>query len=170
MDIKTERNQIMNKTNCACKCEHCGSTLEVKKEKVNPWGLCMGESQRGENDQMFLLESNGEIKAYHSVFTPCLGNTFLTKESAEDEFKRRAALYRIRKYIYDNYMGFEPDWKNLDQWKYSVNYSHKTHGFWLTFDTWSNPGKAFYLATEEHANQVIKDCEADLKILFGVEE
>lgn len=143
-----------------------------KKEKVNPWGLVFKGQTIGPTG-WYEVDAYGNIYGHGDYLNDdCAiqGNAFKSNAYAEKEMAKREALQRIRKYIYDNDMGFEPNWEDLDQWKYSVHYSHRTHTFWLASDTWCNSGKAFYLKTTKDVNQVIKDCESDLKILLGVED
>jgi len=156
----------MNKANCACKCEHCGSSLEVKKEKVNPWGLVFEDALH-----TFNLYDHGNIDNLPSnEFHVEQGNKFIDFKSAERERSKRSALQRIRKYIYDNDMGFEPDWRNLNQTKYFIVYDYATNKFTKDYYTTIAVGADFYLESGKHLEQVIKYCEPDLKILFGVED
>ena len=94
-------------------------------------------------------------------------NCFRTKEEAEKNFKHRKALKRIKDYIIENDMEFEPDWENEKQYKFHIDYNyHKSE-----YDTdWCNVFRYLlvipYLSCEEHARKVIKDCKDDLDILF----
>ncbi len=158
----------MNKTNCACKCEHCGSTLEVKKEKVNPEGLVFEKTEFG---RVELMDDGKLIYGYYQrQHIIDRGLEFITRQDAELADKKRLALQRIRKYIYDNDMGFEPDWDNINQKKHSICWNIVDRKLSYVICTWSKSLEPFWLRTVDEVDQVIRDCEADLNTLLGVEE
>lgn len=120
-----------------------------RKDKVNPWGINFDRSS-----EVGCRYISGEL--------------YLDTQLAGKAKKKDLALRRIREYIYDNDMGFEPDWGNGSQYKYYVFYSHRLNKLDSLNSTLHNLGLPFYLKTSKDAEQIIQNCETDLKILFGV--
>lgn len=98
------------------------------------------------------------------------GNAFFTKEEAEKELAKRKAKQKIKDYIIENGLEFEPDWQSEGQIKWAIFYNSSKER--LSTDcglSYRLPDTA-YFDSREHAEQVIKDCKDSLLILFDVKE
>ncbi len=96
------------------------------------------------------------------------GNCFKTRQEAEQHKTYLEALQRVRLYIMENHY-FEPDWSNEEQEKWNIEYDHKDKEFFDDCE-WKFEKASLlpYLASIEAYNDVIKNCEDDLKIIFNV--
>lgn len=99
-----------------------------------------------------------------------IGNVFLTEAECLAEIERRKALQRVRQWIAENTEPFEPDWNNDDQPKYMVYFSHKEKKLSITVEWIAQyfNGIAWF-ASKEDVERLIAACEADLRVLAGVE-
>ena len=96
------------------------------------------------------------------------GNVFPTKEAAEAERDRRAALQRIKVYIHEHDLGLEPVWRGWWQVKWCVYYDHGNNELKSVCHTVNQDFLPFgYLKSNTATTQLIKDMEKDLKIVFG---
>lgn len=98
-----------------------------------------------------------------------ISNCFRTKELAEKHVEYLKALTRVRKYIAENGLYWEPDWSNRDQIKYFLMFDFRSN----TFESdWAHNLKRFspidYFKSIEDAKKVIKACNADLRIIWDV--
>ena len=94
-----------------------------------------------------------------------LGSYFATEEEAEKHLewlKARAILIQDTK-------GFEPDWNNKRQWKYSVAYDHVDQSFEFSPMFRRNAGN-IYFETLEDAENSIKTHKNEWKTYLGIEE
>jgi len=142
---------------------------EFKNKPKSIWYLKDG-------DYCFCIEDNGRVipGRYDSesvvIYNQRInqGNAFLTEEEAEKERDRRFALSRIKKYIFENNLEFEPNWKNKE-YKYAIYYGYDINSFFIDSCRVGNELLLLpYFETFEYAKKVIKNCEADLKILFNL--
>jgi len=97
------------------------------------------------------------------------GNCFRTEELVEKHLEYIKALTRVRKYIAENGLYWEPDWSNRDQIKYFLMFDFRSN----TFESdWAHNLKRFspidYFKSIEDAKKVIKACNADLRIIWDV--
>jgi len=108
------------------------------------------------------LDVDHELAAHKQIF--------LTKEEAEAELERRRAIVRIKKYIAENFDPFTPDWSDEFQEKHTIYFDHERQEFTnvQAFPRIRGEEVLLYLASKYHADQVIRDCKDDLKIVFGV--
>lgn len=140
------------------------------KEKKGLW--------RPKNDDKYwLLDYDGSVvwsnwnEDYHPNKSRWeIGNVFPTKEVAEKHRDKLKAIQRVKEYIAENCEEFTPDWNNKQQYKFTIFYYHvdkkfiddcgysRAQGYW--------PFQ--YLASEEDAQKVIDNCEADLKVIFDI--
>ena len=97
------------------------------------------------------------------------GNVFRTKEKAEHERDKREAIFKIKKYIYDNF-GYDPtDWAGLEDKKYFITYDILSNKFeWTTYFYCNVYSPIGYLKTEEQAQEIIDNFEDELKIIFDI--
>ena len=94
------------------------------------------------------------------------GNAFWTKEEAAKEAARRKAYVILK----EDTKGFKPNWKNNDEEKYYVLYSHDLGRFSIGWNRQLDSGGKLYFATEEDAEATIKAHEKEWKTWLGVEE
>lgn len=101
-----------------------------------------------------------------------LGNYYKTSKEAQKALNKQLAIQRVKDYIIENGMYFEPNWDHCDKSKWFISYLIIPKGRfvvdYIKTEKYVNP--LGYLELEDHAIQVIKDCEADLKIVFEIEE
>ncbi len=134
----------------------------------------------GINEEYWTVGFGGEITSwvnageYDYDFDYSIGNCFKTEEEAEEALKTGwvaylQALKRLKGYIAEYGLEFEPDWNNTCA-KHFIVYEHNTRLF--SSDRYGvgfrQASSLPYFETENDAEQVIRDCEPELKILFGV--
>lgn len=94
-----------------------------------------------------------------------IGNVFRTEEEAEKAIE----WLKARKVLFDDAKGFKPNWKDDQEYKWSVVWDG--YGIRLFadfhFSETSSPGP--YFATREDAKASIKAHEKEWKIYLGVE-
>lgn len=108
-------------------------------------------------------------------------NVFFTQEEAEQELNKRKAIQRVRKYCYENNTELFSDEELKEILKNNAddNYLKITHFYNIYYheldkqfySSISNSKKYidyFYFKEIEDVEQVIKNCESDLKIIFNV--
>lgn len=106
-------------------------------------------------------DSGGDRKNWSS------GNGFFTEAEAEKELAKRQAIQRIKDYIVENDMEFEPDWNDVDQAKYIPYYNEYAKKLECRgFCTLQYYTPFSYLGKVNHLEQLNKDCQGDLLIIF----
>lgn len=95
-----------------------------------------------------------------------VGNVFRT----EDEAEKAAEWLKARKVLFDDAKGFKPNWKDDQEYKWSVSWDCDGIRLFISlyFSETSSPGP--YFATKEDAEVSIKVHEKEWKIYLGVEE
>ncbi|MDY0143721.1 MAG: hypothetical protein RBR97_17690 [Bacteroidales bacterium] len=132
----------------------CGQEVKVRPE--------LGE------EDFWIIATEGIVeKLYYNtnedVAVWNAGNGFFTKKEAEKELAKRQAIQRIKDYILENGMYWEPDW-NDDNLKYNFYYEDKVEiDYGIQCKRYSPIG---YLESEEHAEKVLEDNKEDLEIIF----
>lgn len=94
------------------------------------------------------------------------GNGFWTKEETEKELARRKAYVILK----EDTKGFKPNWKNNDEEKYHVLYSHDLGRFSIGWNRQLNGGEKLYFATEEDAEASIEAHRQLWLDYLGIEE
>ena len=126
--------------------------------KIRPF---MGETYFDINASGMVAKETFELDMDKDIWN--LGNGFFTKEEAQKELAKRQAIQRVKDYILENGMYWEPDW-NDDNLKYNFYYEDKVEiDYGIQCKRYSPIG---YLESEEHAEKVLKDNEEDLNIIF----
>ena len=132
----------------------------------------------GQEENFFLisfLEAEVEIlnenydNGYKSDFD--CGIAFKTRPEAEAKLAEMQAIAKVRKFIFEEGLEFEPDWSNRKQDKWSFCYNH-------SFVVLMKEGRSFFenyspfghLKSEEDCEKVIESCEDELKIIFKVKK
>ena len=143
-------------------CEEC-------KEKKSPYEFKNG-------DEYYMLTANGKTsKHYWDNYTiekwgVTLGKIFRTREEAEHERDKREAIFKIKKYIYDNF-GYDPtDWFEWEAGKtnYFITFSYYHNCFCWNCHIDKHYSPIGYLKTEDQAQEIIDNFEDELKIIFNI--
>jgi len=142
---------------------------------VEEYGKKRTWPQKG--DRYYALNAVGAVRSFLYMNDPSdlalfeQGNGFAVRAEAEAVRDRRRAEAAIRKYIRDNGFEFEPNWKSGNIEKHRIFYDHNFRKFGTDFNGGYQllPTGPFF-SSDHHAQQVIRDCEAELKVLFGVKE
>lgn len=109
-------------------------------------------------------------RSNHFLGLWAMGNIFLTKADCKAEIERRKALQRVRQWVSANTESFEPDWNNEYQNKWHISYDYITKRLlWFSINTMKYVNTFMCFATASDAERCIAECEADLKVLAGVE-
>lgn len=98
-----------------------------------------------------------------------LGNVFKTQEECQAWIDRQKAIVRVNDRIDELNDGWLPDWGRAEQNKWSISYDHHRDDFYS--DGWTRhefPTILKYVADVDRANQIIRECEADLKLIWGI--
>ena len=95
---------------------------------------------------------------------------FVDSLSAERELEKRLTIQKIKKFVHDEDMEFEPDWRDRDQDKWGVYYSHQTKR--LDVKCYNSlqpiPGLIPYLKNKEDAGKVIEKFRLELELIFEI--
>lgn len=94
-----------------------------------------------------------------------IGSAFFTEAEAEAELEKRKATQRIKDYCKKKWGDWKPDWYDPGQEKQYVYYNHHEGVLKIGYDSYYCQNQSIYY---KDAEQVIKDCESDLKIIFGI--
>lgn len=124
-----------------------------------------------EGELYFILDDEGVRKSKNYNIATGIVHTkrqqaFRTREAAEAADQWRIALTSIRRYIAKNNIG----WKGGKNRKWYIYFDSDDNKFKigdLHLSIFSNPLN-LYINVLEDAEQLIKDMEPELKILFGV--
>lgn len=108
-------------------------------------------------------------------------HVFLTQKEAEAELEKRKAIQGVRKYCYENNIKLfsDEEIKEILEKNVGAHYSEIINFYFIYYDmkakifnySFLNLKKRyniFLFEKEEDVEQVIKNCEADLKIIFNV--
>ena len=92
------------------------------------------------------------------------GLAFETREEAEQYDRERILLFKLHKWAEEHNGGWTPDWKDFDEYKYSVTFDFDDYKF-LIKDSWYENAfsKLPYFKTEEIAEQFIKEFGDEIK-------
>lgn len=93
------------------------------------------------------------------------GNGFFTEEEAEKELAKRLAIQRVKDYIVENGMYWEPDWNNNGNEKcfFVSNRGETQINNCFSLKHYSPIG---YLKSKEDAEKVLENNKEDLKLIF----
>ena len=92
------------------------------------------------------------------------GLAFETREEAEQYDRERILLFKLHKWAEEHNGDWTPDWKDFDEYKYSVTFDFDDYKF-LIKDSWYENAfsKLPYFKTEEIAEQFIKEFGDEIK-------
>ena len=99
------------------------------------------------------------------------GLAFKTRPEAEAKLAEMQAITKVRKFIFEEGLEFEPDYRDFEQRKYNIYYEFKEE----CFDTLRrNSGPEYspfgYLKSEEDCKKVIENCKDELDVIFKVKK
>ena len=95
--------------------------------------------------------------------------TFKTLEESEKQYEYMCAVKRIKDYCLENFGEFVPDWKDRTQHKCYAYYNNVEEVFRSDYCTNHRDAIVLpYLSERFEVEQLIKDMEPDLKIVFGI--
>ena len=124
-------------------------------------------------ENYYFLDETGNIvyKALYSSNyqkkTFMHGLAFKTKEEAEQHDKERILLFKLHKWAEEHNGGWTPDWKDFDEYKFSVTFDFDEYKF-LIKDSWYD--NAFsqlpYFISEGIAEQFIEEFGDEIKEVF----
>jgi len=142
---------------------------EVEPKKKTIYDLEEGDSYFSSLPCGIVMEKTFTNKNSYYKELLELNNAFLTHEECQLDIEKDKALATIKKYIHDNDMEFEPDWSNDEEKRYEIIYDYYEEEFDIYSCISVKTTTAFHLSSEEHAKQLIKDCDKELKILFQID-
>ena len=97
------------------------------------------------------------------------GNAFHTEEEAKKEKAKRQAIVRIKDYIRENDLEFEPDWEEEEGEKCTIYYDYDSE-FFRSEDNFSykNYSPIGYFRSGDDAKEILENCKKDLEIIFDI--
>lgn len=92
------------------------------------------------------------------------GLVFKTKEEAEQYDKERILLFKLHKWAEEHNGGWTPDWRDFDEYKFSVTFDFDEYEF-LIKDSWyeNTFSKLPYFISKEIAEQFIEEFGDEIK-------
>ena len=141
-------------------CEEC-------KEEKSPYEF-------EDDEKVVKLNSNGGtwVDKYRNIdwaeHNKKQGSIFRTKEQAEHERDKRKAIFKIKKYIYDNF-GYDPTGWDSIKYKSFIICSLPESKFYSSpcyEQKYYSP--IGYLKTKDQAQEIIDNFEDELKIIFDI--
>ena len=100
------------------------------------------------------------------------GLAYKTRPEAEAKLAEMQAITKVRKFIFEEGLEFEPYWGNYRQEKWDIYYDIREKKFksnWLSSFSQS-PSIFGHLKSEEACEKVIENCKDELKIIFKVKK
>lgn len=123
------------------------------------------QSKRG--DKVWFHDISGNIYG-EKVKQPDIYKPFCypTKEELMKARDKQLALYRIKTYAEEKRGEFIPDRNNYQQTKYHIAYNNRKKEYWVDANDYVQKFNLFYLARQEHWEEIIEKFKYDLDILF----
>ena len=95
------------------------------------------------------------------------GLVFETKEQAEQHDKERILLFKLHKWAEEHNGGWTPDWKDFDEYKFSVTFDFDEYKFLIKYSWYENAfSKLPYFISKAIAKQFIEEFEDEIKEVF----
>ena len=99
------------------------------------------------------------------------GLAFKTRPEAEAKLAEMQAIAKVRKFIFEEGMSFEPDYKDFTQAKYSIYYAFEEERFFSLDNNACTKYSPFgHLKSEKDCEKVIESCKEELKIIFKIKK
>lgn len=87
---------------------------------------CIDNFQSTILSKIFDISNMNDVKRFED------GLFFETKEEAEQHLKERKLLFKLRQWAKEKNDGWEPNWEEVSQYKFSIDYSSLIDGLWVT--------------------------------------
>ena len=99
------------------------------------------------------------------------GLAFKTRPEAEAKLAEMKAIAKVRKFIFEEGLEFEPDYRDFEQRKYNIYYEFGAECFEALGRESSPEYSPFgYLKSEEDCEKVIENCKDELDVIFKVKK
>ena len=99
------------------------------------------------------------------------GLAFKTRPEAEAKLAEMQAITKVRKFIFEEGLEFEPDYREFEQRKYNIYYAFKEERFFSLYNDACPEYSPFgYLKSEEDCEKVIENCKDELDVIFKVKK
>ena len=99
------------------------------------------------------------------------GLAFKTRPEAESKLAEMQAITKVRKFIFEEGLEFEPDYRDFEQRKYNIYYSFEEERFFSLYNDACPEYSPFgYLKSEEDCEKVIENCKDELDVIFKVKK
>lgn len=125
------------------------------------------KKQSKRDNGYWFIDTNGNIlrerDEHNDKYKPFCYPTEAEAIKARD---KQLALYRIKTYAEEKRGEFVPNRYNHSQQKYFIFYNNNIHNYDIDFWYSSQYCNVFYLAEQEHCEEIIEKFKDDLDILF----
>ena len=99
------------------------------------------------------------------------GLAFKTRPEAEAKLAEMQAIAKVRKFIFEEGLEFEPDYRDFEQRKYNIYYDFEEERFFSLYNDASPEYSPFgHLKSEEDCEKVIENCKDELDVIFKVKK
>ncbi len=100
----------------------------------------------------------------------CIGNCFPTEALAQKHIDKLKAIQKVKKFIADNNLNTDIDWSDNTQTKFFMYYDYDSKILRSTYNQWIKYQSTIpYLAKEEDAETLIRECKEELLLILEVE-
>lgn len=98
-----------------------------------------------------------------------IGNYFQTEQEAIKESDKRLAVVRVNDKILELNEWWKPDWNDFNEDKYCIIYRNNMKLFCCEVSNYiKNTSNIYYIKSEEIVEQIIKEHQEDLKLIFDI--
>ena len=99
------------------------------------------------------------------------GLAFKTRPEAEAKLAEMKAITKVRKFIFEEGLSFEPDYRDFEQRKYNIYYYFEEERFDSLYNNTCPEYSPFgYLKSVEDCEKVIENCKDELDVIFKVKK
>ena len=132
-----------------------------------------------EDEEKFFRISFREyaVKIYENFYSDIFkadfdcGLAFKTRPEAEAKLAEMQAITKVRKFIFEEGLEFEPDYRDFEQRKYNIYYYFEEERFDSLYNNTCPEYSPFgYLKSEEDCEKVIENCKDELDVIFKVKK
>lgn len=148
--------------------EQLKELLKEEKKPVKRWRAERYEHYR------FIDPSCGNVTTIDLYITSdnyryATGNYFKTEEEAEEYQRKLLARQRIIDRIAELNGDWKPDWSDEDETKHYITYKYEENRLCPDYIYMlQSRENEFYMKSEKIAKQIIKECEDDYKLIWGI--
>ena len=157
-----------------------GKEIELSDESWKTMEEQFGkESFYPEKGDIVFVISTGRVKTvideimYSSIYKSDFdsGLAFKTRPEAEAKLAEMKAITKVRKFIFEEGLEFEPDYRDFEQMKYNIYYDFRKERFdTLANNTCREYSPFGYLKSGEDCEKVIENCKDELDVIFKVKK